>query len=57
VVFWAARVRSNIRADQRVTDVVSSPLKLAAEVGELARTLERQVRVRSPEGRSVAATA
>lgn len=42
-VFWAARVRSQIRADLRVPSVVSGPIKLAAEVGILVRRFQRKV--------------
>lgn len=42
-VFWAARVRSQIRSDIRVPTVVDGPLKLAAEVGSLVRDFERRV--------------
>jgi hypothetical protein len=42
-VLWAARIRSQIRADLRVPTVVSGPLKLAGEVGALARKLERKL--------------
>lgn len=43
IVLWAARIRSQIRADRRFPSVVSGPLKLAAEVGQLVRELDRRM--------------
>lgn len=42
VVFWAARVRSQIHSDVREPAVVSGPLKLAAELGSLVHEFERR---------------
>jgi len=53
VVFWAARVRSQIRSDLRVPTVVSGPLKLASEVGTLVREFQR--RVAAPPAERIAA--
>jgi len=43
VVFWAARVRSQVRADVRMPSTVDGPLKLATEVGTLVREFRRRL--------------
>jgi len=45
IVLWGARVRSQIRADLRVPEVVSGPLKLAAEIGSLSREFRQRLSV------------
>jgi hypothetical protein len=49
VVFWAARVRSQIHSGVRIPTEVSGPFRLAREVGALSREFQR--RMRGPESR------
>ena len=43
VVFWAARVRSQIHSGVRIPTIVSGPLRLAREVGALSREFQRRM--------------
>ena len=54
IVLWAARVRSHVQADLRVPEVVTAPLKLAAEVGSLSREFIQRLSHPSPEPPSAA---
>ncbi|MFI5413785.1 MAG: hypothetical protein ACHQ0I_04290, partial [Candidatus Lutacidiplasmatales archaeon] len=51
VVFWAARVRSQVQSDLRLPSVISGPLKLAAELGGLVRRFRQQMGLPAPVGR------
>jgi len=52
IVLWAARIRSQSRADRRYPTDVSGPLKLAAEVGQLVGECERRMTTARPPPRS-----
>ena len=43
VVFWAARVRSQIHSGVRIPTIVSGPLRLAREVGALSREFQKRM--------------
>jgi len=43
VVFWAARIRSQIHSGVRVPTIVSAPMWVAAELGVLSREFERRM--------------
>lgn len=55
VVFWAARVRSQVHSGVRIPTNAGGPVWLAAELGAVAREFER--RISEPVGREGSASA
>jgi hypothetical protein len=43
VVFWAARVRSQIHSGVRIPIIVSAPMRLATEIGAVSREFQRRM--------------